>query len=96
MKSQSEEVMEILQAQIPRLLAQDPKANDEFRTDYSAALAVIRSLEDAGIIGDSTLLMLASEALKKRNKTKEVGLSLLAFEWDTPSLPPWERGEKVA
>jgi hypothetical protein len=91
MKSQCEQVMEILNDQMKRLLARDPNDPDDFKTAYSAALAVIRALGDVGIIGDTNLLMLAREAMESRGKSKQVALSLFADEFDHPSMPPWER-----
>lgn len=91
--TQSEELTRILNSGLKDLLvlAEDP---ENFKTIYSVALQVIRSLEDSGIIGDQTLLMLACEALKKHDKTKIVGLSMLDFEWDHPSIPPWEKRKR--
>jgi len=83
--------MEILNAQMQRLLASDPNDRDEFKVAYSAALAIVRNLDDEGIIGDQTLLMLAREAMEKRGKPKNVALALFASEFDMPSMPPWER-----
>jgi hypothetical protein len=91
MKSQCEQVMGILNEQMKRLLARDPNDLDEFKTAYSAALAIIRGLEEAGIIGDTNLLMLARESLQSRGKSKDVALALFAHEWDYPTTPPWER-----
>jgi|HubBroStandDraft_6_1064221.scaffolds.fasta_scaffold1405834_1 hypothetical protein len=91
MKSQCEQVMEILNAQMQTLLASDPNDKGEFKIAYSAALFIIRNLDDEGIIGDQTLLMLAREAMEKRGKSKNVALALFAHEFDMPSMPPWER-----
>jgi hypothetical protein len=91
MKSQCEQVMEILNDQMKRLMARDPNDLDEFKTAYSAALTIIRGLDDVGIIGDENLLMLAREAMEKRGKSKGVALTLFAHEFDHPTMPPWER-----
>jgi hypothetical protein len=90
LESQCEQVIKILQEQIPMLL-RHANDGDEFKTAYSAALAVIRGLDDVGIIGDENLLMLAREAMEKRGKSKEVALTLFAYEFDHPTMPPWER-----
>jgi hypothetical protein len=83
-KSQSQEVLEILQAQIPRLLAQDPEDKEEFLTAYDAAIAVMRNLEAAGIIGDQTFMSMAREACDKRGKSRETALALLNAEYLMP------------
>jgi hypothetical protein len=91
MNSQSEQVIEILQQEMNRLLVQNPNDHDDFRTAYSAALAVIRGLDEQGVIGDTDLLMLAREAMQQRGKSKSTALALFADEFDSPSRPPWER-----
>jgi hypothetical protein len=81
--------MEVLNDQMKRLLAQNPNDPDDFKTAFSAALAIIRGLDDAGIIGDGNLLMLAREAMQSRGKSREAALALFAYEWKHPSMFPW-------
>jgi hypothetical protein len=83
--------MELLNTQMQRLLAHNPNDSDDFKVAYSAVLAIIRGLDDEGIIGDGNFLMLVREAMEKRGKSKRVALSLLSSEFDHPSMPPWER-----
>lgn len=94
-ESQCERVMEILSAQMQRLLAHNPNDADDFQVAYSAALAIIRGLDEGGIIGDDTLLMLVREATETRGKSKAAALALLSHEFDHPSVPPWERNAKL-